>query len=346
MRLSAVVARGVVAGALVLGLCAVPGAAARADVGGGSDPSGYTASVRIHFHGSGVPGGDVYRSVTVHPSCWWSEAPGPATDAKAMLAWYDEVTGGATDNETLSTYGPRPYWVDAVDREAAGEKIIWEVAFCKNSDDYTKFGINGTDNGVGGGQEGGVTWITFLYKAFGQGDPIPAPRVDPEELARAAREVMTIPKPETDRNPKVKAAGAPTLVGLPTWFWVLDPKSVGDNTGELDVTASLDQPDGLVWATVTAKTHGLRISSAYGGTAKACGPIRAQVKYGDARATDASACTVVFTHAKEGLAVTATTEWTASWVGTGHAAPTTMDGLVQQANSNISVAEVQNIVNR
>jgi hypothetical protein len=344
MRLFALVTRGSAIGALVLGLLAVPGPA-RADVGGGSDPSGYTASVIIHFRGRGVHGGDITRPVTVHPSCWWAEADGPATDAKAMLAWYDTVTHGATDNYTLSVYGPRSYWEDAVSREESGDPIIWYVAHCNNTDDYTKFGINGTDNGVGGGQEGGVTWITFLYKAFDQGAPIPPPRVDPAELARAAREVMEIQKPDLGRNPMVNAPGTPTLVGLPTWFWVTNPLSVGEESGTLDVTASIEQPDGLVWATVVAKTGGLSITSAYGGTTGACEPKRALTHYGEPGATDATACTVVFTKAGENLGITAKTEWNATWTGSGGTGGT-LDPLAQAANSTISVAEVQNIVNR
>jgi hypothetical protein len=340
MKLFTLATRGGVIGALVLGLCVVSGPA-RADVGGGSDPSGYTAMVSIHFHGRGVPGGDLTRSVSVHPSCWWAVADGPATDAKAMLAWYDEVTGGATDNYTLSLYGPRSAWVDAVNREASGEHIIWYKAFCKNTDDYTKFGINGTDAGVGGGQEGGVTWITFLYKAFNAGAPIPAPRVDPEELARAAREVMTIPEPTTDHNPKVNAPGAPTLVGLPTWFWVRDPDAVGLRAnGTRTIRAQL----GAVWAQLVATTSGLKLSSPAGGTQ--CSPARSGTAYAKG-VPESNGCTVSFDKASVGFTsgypVTAATDWLPLWTGSD-GTNGGFDQLTRSVITTVPVAEVQNIV--
>ena len=338
MSTFASLARGTAIGALVVSLLGVPVAARAGQTpDGSSDPNGYTASVRIHFYGRGVPGGSAYVSVAVHPSCWWTQA---GTDAKAMLAWYDEVTGGATDNLTISLYGPRQVWVDAVAEEAAGHDLTWYKAYCKDPADYTKFGINGTDNGVDPGT-GGVTWLTFLYRPFAAGAAVPAPRVSPEELARVAREQMVIPKPETDHNPKVNSPGAPTLVGLPTWFWVTNPLSVGDAQGTLDVTAELEQPDGLAWAKVVAATGGLSISSAWGGAE--CSPERALIKY--TGGANANACTVVFTHAAADLAVTTSTAWNATWTGSGGTGGV-LDPLNQNFTVPVSVAEVQNIVSR
>jgi hypothetical protein len=335
-------ARGTALGALVIGLLCVPTAAQAGQADGNSDPSGYTASVSIHFYGSGVPGGDIHRSVTVHPSCWWAPAAGPAGDAKAMLAWYDEVTQGATDNLTLSLYGPRSVWEEAAAKEAAGGDITWYKAYCKDPADYTKFGIDGTDNGVDPIPGQAPTWITYLYHPYNAGDAIPAPRVSPEELARAAREVMEIPEPVTNHNPKVNAPGAPTLVGLPTWFWVTEPKAVGNAEGALDVTADLQQPDGLVWAKVVAKTDGLSIASSSGSAL--CPPKQALVKYANG-ASDANACTVVFTHASPSLAVTTRTDWSAVWTGSGGTGGD-LDPLQRGLTIPIAVAEVQNIVTR
>jgi hypothetical protein len=152
----------------------------------------------------------------------------------------------------------------------------------------------------------------------------------------------------TDRNPMVNAPGTPTLVGLPTWFWVRDPLAVGEEAGNLDVTASVEQPDGLVWAKVVATTSGLSISSQYGGTLNGgCSPKQALTDYPNhPKAFDKDACTVEFTHAEVNLPITATTDWNASWTGSNNDGVHPLDFLRQQFNSTISVAEVQNIVAR
>jgi hypothetical protein len=347
-----VISRIAVLGALAAMLC-VPSAARAAQFpssGGDSGPSGYRVQVNIHFYGSGVKGRDVHDPVWVHPSCWWAPADGPYTDAVAMLAWYDAVTGKQQTRGNLDLYGPRSEWKREADAEAAGTAdISWYQAHCDDPSDYTKFGVGGLE--VGDPIEGNpVNFVTFLYHPFNVGERIPDPLVSAEEMARLARNHMDIQVPELSRNPMIDAPGAPTLVGLPTWFWVGNPLSVGidpehpnNPVGTLDVTAELDQPDGRVWATVTAKTGGLSLDSAYGGND--CAPTRAVVKYGPGVA-DSAACTVVFGHASTGLQVTASTAWNAFWVGAGHPQPTGLAGLTQAGNIAVAVAEVQNIVIR
>jgi hypothetical protein len=347
-----VIIRIAVLGVLVALLC-VPSAARAAQfpiAGGDSGPSGYKVRVLVHFYGSGVDGKDAKIHVWVHPSCWWAPADGPYTDAVAMLAWYDAVTGRQQTRGMLDLYGPRSEWKREADAEAAGTaNISWYQAHCEDPTDYDKFGVGGLE--VGDPIEGNpVNFVTFLYHPFNVGEQIPDPLVSPEEMARAAYNQMTIQVPQLKRNPMIDAPGAPTLVGLPTWFWVTNELSVGIDpddpnhpAGTLDVTAALDQPDGQVWATVTAKTGGLSINSAYGGND--CDPARALVKYGPDVA-DSAACTVVFGHASTGLQVTASTAWNASWVGAGHPEPTGLAGLTQAGNIEVAVAEVQNIVIR
>jgi hypothetical protein len=332
------------------GLVWVP-SAARAEVGGGGGdvPNGYSVSVSLHFYGRGVKGGDVTHSVTVHPSCYWSPASGNYTDAAAMLAWYDSVTGGLQTVEVLSEYGPRSVWEAAAQTEANGGDVSWYRAYCQDPADYSKFGIGGADGStpIFGNPQG---FNVFTFRAFNAGAAIPAPLVSPAELARAAYNEMTIPEPATGRNPMItKVGGAPTLVGLPTWFWVDDPLAVGDAQGTLDVTAEIQPAGGRVWATVVAATTGLNIAAHpvdYG--SGHCDPASALVHYAPG-VDESTACTVIFKHASTGhpagMDVTASTDWNATWTGSGGTGGN-LDPLHQEITTQVAVAEIQNIVTR
>lgn len=308
--------------------------------GGSTSPGGYTAQVRIRFTGEAAPNGGATLVMRVAPVCWWEPAAGPYTDAAASLEWYDQVTGGAPTREVISEYGPRRIWEEAAEAEANGSDLSWYRAFCIDPADYERYDAGASENvdPVLGNPE---TFVTYYYRPLDAGAPVPDPLVDPEELARAAREVMVIPVPETDRNPKIKSAGAPTLVGLPTWFWVA-PAAVGGATGDRDITASL----GAVSATVIAKTGGLHLNSPAGG--QTCVPTRAVVKYG-AGVAESSACTVEFTRASmayaNGYPVVASTNWEATWTGSDGSSGG-LDPLAREFTDNVPVAEVQNIVTR
>jgi hypothetical protein len=338
-----VAALGLLAGAL--GVPAIAGAAQAGQVdppGGGYDsPGGYTVEVAIRFSGEAAPGGGGTRTVRVSPVCWWQPADGPYRDAAASLAWYDMVTNGLQTRDVISEYGPRRIWKDAADAEAAGADTSWYRAVCKDPADYERYDA-GDSEGVDPVLGNPENFVTYYYRPFAAGAPVPPPLVDAAELARAARDVMVIPVPETDRNPKIQSAGAPTLVGLPTWFWVTDPEAVGGVHGDRVITATL----GDVSATVTAKTGGLNLDSPAGG--KSCPPAQALIKYSDSASEDA-ACTVEFTHASvaypEGYPVAASTNWVATWVGTNSPGGT-LEPLARDFVTNVPVAEVQNIVTR
>ncbi len=338
--------------ALGLTLAGLLATSAPARAGVDDTDNGYSASVSIHFYGSGVKGGSTTKSVIVHPSCWWEAAAGDYTNAAAMLKWYDEVTGGLQTYGILTQYGPREVWKDAADLEAAGGDVSWYRVYCKDPADYTRYGAGGVVDGVDPPIFGGpANAVTYLYHAYNAGQEPPAPLVPPAELARAAYDEMTIPEPISDYNPKIaNSPGEPTLVGLPTWFWVTEPLALGEpgaaaNTGELEVTAEIFPPFGRVFATVTAVTKQLEINSKYGDGV--CDRDKALVKYaGDSSdAATEGACTVIFKHAAKALAVTTHTHWTATWVGSGGTGGD-MDPKDQQAAFDVAVAEVQNIVTR
>lgn len=341
-RLARVVTFGLLASALGIPAWAGVARAGQVDPPGYRSPGGYTVEVAVSFAGEAAPGGGTTRTVRVAPTCWWQPADGPYQDAVASLAWYDVVTGGLETRGVVDEYGPRRIWKEAADAETAGTAdTSWYRAYCKNPKDYARYDAGATENQdpiLGNDQ----TFVTFYYRAFDAGAAIPPPLVDPEELARAAREVMVIPVPVTDRNPKIQSAGAPTLVGLPTWFWVTNPEAVGGTDGDRDITATL----GDVSATVTAKTGGLHLNSPAGEAT--CEPKQALVKY-TGEASEESACTVAFTHASvahpNGYRVQASTNWQATWVGSGGSSGT-LEGLARDFIANVPVAEVQNIVTR
>ena len=315
--------------------------------GGDSAPGGYSVSVQVRFSGNAAPGGGggTTVSVNLHPVCWWEPAPGNFQDAEAMLDWYDGVTGGVQSPGMFSQYGPRSVWEDAAAREAAGQDVSWYKAYCKDPRDYVDYGLGSTDTGDDNPiANNNPTWTTFLYRAFGAGEPIPAPMVTPEELAEAARDNLQIPEPQIDRNPRVHDTDDATLVGLPTFFWVTDPDSVGGEAGERFIRAEVVGAGEAVWAEVTASTGGLNLD--WPGGHKLCPPEVAMKKYSQGMGED-GACTVEFQRASTGYPggypVEASTAWTAAWVGSdgggGALAP-----LANQVTELIPVAEVQNVV--
>jgi hypothetical protein len=311
--------------------------------GGSGGSSGYMAkvSVRIHFSGEASPYGDNYHDEEVTPTCYWGPADGPYQDAAAMLAWYDLVTGGQDTRGEHSDYGPRSVWEAAAEVEKNGGDISWYRATCQNPDDYNKFGVPSVENqdGQNGNQ---ANFETYLYYPFAAGQAIPPPLVSPEELALAARRVMRIDPPVTQRNPTIHSLDESTLVGLPTWFWTA-PRAVGGADGATEITATLDRPGGAVSATVVATTNHMTISWP-GGTSVNCDPAEAMRAYAS-NLTDAGACTVQFPKASTGLNITAHTHWEAVWNGsdgTGGGLP----ALNRDAQSVVPVAEVQNVVTR
>jgi hypothetical protein len=345
-RLGAVAVAAVTVPLAVLG----SGTGARADQGpGDTTPGGYTVSVQIRFSGEAAPGGGggTTKSIAMHPACWWEHAPGNYSNAKAMLDWYDGVTGGVDSPGMVAQYGPRIAWEDAVAREAAGQDLSWYKAFCYDPNNYVDYGLGsqdgGDDNPIAGNNP---TWQTFLYRAFGAGEAIPAPMVTPEELAEAARDELQIPDPEIDRNPKVHDTDDATLVGLPTFFWVTNPAAVGGVGGERKIRADVVGAGQAVWAEVTAVIHQDGLVLRWPGGSKGCDPDIAIKPYVNGMSED-GACTVEFQRASTGYPggypVQASTAWEAHWEGSGDTGGE-LPGLATQETALIPVAEVQNIV--
>jgi hypothetical protein len=322
-----------------------------ASAGNGSPPAppppadttdnGYSATALVEFSGDAAPAGPKARRLSVPVICWWGPAPGPSKDPQLMLQAYNS---GALAAATYGKYAGRSWspiqdqahavatargdFEDAAKRAASGAKLAWYVAVCRDSamlSDYQGFV--------------GVCPTGMLFEAYPVGET-PPPRVEPESLAQVARKNMDLALPAVDRNPKVTAAGGASLVGLPTWFWVTDPVSVGAPTGQRRIRAQV----GPVWAEVIAATTGLHVTSPAGSAT--CSPTRATVAWRTGVA-DSSACTLIFTKASVGYPggypVQASTTWTATWTGSDNTSGT-LAALTRTVTVPVPVAEVQTVV--
>jgi hypothetical protein len=319
------------------------GSSAHAEVGGGAEPpaggtgSGFQASVSITFSGDAAPsGGSSTIRVRVAPSCWWRAADGPYDDPVAMLAYYDAIMATTAPPYVKGAYGPRSRYVEAA---ASATPVQWWSAYCKDPSDYV--GYTGEPFSYNGQP------LAVTHRAFpvvnGTVTP-PAPQVEPEQLAEAAREVMVLPLPAVTRNPETTGAGlvGATFVNLPTWFWVDDPAAVGGSTGTRTIRAEV--AGGAVWAQVVATTQGLQVASPAGTTT--CPPGRATTRWRPG-AADTDGCTLTFERAstayRAGYPVTTTTTWNATWTGSGGTGGT-LPVLDRQALTQVPVAESQAVV--
>lgn len=341
---------GIAACALVLTVPAV--ADARGGSGGGDETgSGYEVGVTVTFTGDGAPGGGAY-TVSLPPVCWWEMASPmlidgtmvDPSDPVAFYEWYQETRPFLTGHAAIGqlAFPSTDVFLWAIAQEEAGQDITW-YHISSDSPDVAACSPKVTEVSEENGGEAAQT-----YAPFTAGDP-PAPAVDPETLAVEARERMEIAEPEVDRNPKLTDGPAEaTFVNVPTWFWVVDPETVGGDTGTRTIRADVEGSD--AWAEVTATTDGLSIASPNG--SQQCDPERAQRAW-TSGASDADGCTVQFTRASvsypDGYPVTATTEWTAAWEGQeedGTAVGGDLDPLQRVWPVNVPVAEVQTIVKR
>jgi hypothetical protein len=317
------------------------------------------ARIRITKGGSTVGGG----SIGVPARCWWepfhfSGFGGPTVDPddpESVQAYIDYVIpflSGHAAGARLTLPDGR-YMEDIVRRVAAGEDLTFYQAKCVS-------GYNPVDEGL---IDKAGTWqgINFgvEFQAFPPGDP-PGPVVAAETLADLAREQLDIQAPAVDRNPKIPtAAGAATLVGMSTYFWVTNPAAALGNQplGTVAVTAEAGGGgDPFSTATVTATTGGITVSApgagADGGTlAQTCDLNRATQPYG-AGATDNNTCSVTFERASvgrpAGFQVAVAAGWQVEWQGVeanGDAVgPLPLVFASPVANFNVPVAESQAVV--
>ncbi|MGL5859256.1 MAG: hypothetical protein ACRC35_12795 [Angustibacter sp.] len=330
--------------AAAIALVPVGATAASADFAGGSqNGNGYGVQVSVTYSGNAAPGGGT-RVASVPATCWW-EPVADAPDLSSMQAVNDwrrahHLTGTFTFANVM--YGSTQSFQDAVRRTRAGQKLTYYSATCRADAPGCPLAsfvslypagpmhsIRGCPNGIP---------VTFAF--FPTGAP-PQPRVDPADLAAAARDVMVIPVPELEHNPKVGRLGGATLVSLPTWFWVTDPASVGGQGGTRTIRAEAAG----AWAEVVARTDEVTITSPAGGTT--CTPAQVLQRWRPGADPNAG-CSFSFEKASVGYPggypVTASTIWAATWTGSGGTGGSDLPGLSRDATVDVPVAESQALV--
>jgi len=321
----------VLSGAL-LGLVGVPSASADGN-GFGKDadttPSsgGGTISVTISSEGS-TSGGHTFTSkvpggVYVKPQCWLTSGK---TGQEFWEYW--KPGGEARESDTLDDYAYQGLLPDDMEKYKDDTEGHWYTPMCQLdtptdvSDAYYKK-------------------YPYVYVEAGDEPPAATVMVDPVVLAQAAYDSMKelLPTGRLDWNPKLKGTGG-TIVGKETGVWL------DDAARTISVTASVP---GGVWARVDANRTDVAVS-ATGATSGKCAN---GVTY-PAPAADTACLTfdrsTAYLAASTGSSVptttmTATSTWTAGWVSSESAARTELPSQTVTAEAQISVAEIQSIVN-
>lgn len=307
----------------------------------GTDAEGFVVQAKVHFSGDAAPGGASEVTVPVPAMCWWRGAklsrmdgsPVDPNNPDEIESWFKVDLPKQLGSMGVA-YGALSKWQPSLDKMRAGEKITAYEPRCRGDAPDCTIGQFAPQVGVQG------PCLPAIGLGFYPTGNVPVAQVAPADLALAAQDRMDIPDPQVDRNPKVTAMAGATLVGLPTWFWVTDPTSVGGALGTRTIRAAV----GPVWAQVVAETNGLYLSSPAGYAE--CGPDKALTQYG--RGVDESAaCTISFDAASvgysDGYPVDASTAWTATWTGsgnTGGALAPLQRGIVV----DVPVAESQTVV--
>ncbi|MEJ5914801.1 hypothetical protein [Pseudokineococcus sp. 1T1Z-3] len=354
--------------ALAVGGALLPASTAVASARGswaGSDGSGYSVETSFTRSAGGSSGGGGGRgggggsrtaSAAATASCWWTPVPGaPADDAAAMVGWFEdraEVLVGPLE-VARPMLGTPQEWAAAAEQEASGQDVTWYHAQCRGgAAGDAGSGVPGAQAQVDGGEHlqrlaeytgrtyeaGEAGTLPVTYGAYPAGRP-PQALVDARTLVELARGELDLPAPEVERNPRSQGLGA-TFVGLPTWFWVVDPESVGGISGTRTIRAQA----GSSWAEVTVETAGITVSSPAGATT--CDPQQATTPWSPG-AQDESGCTLAFTRSSAGfpggLPVEVSTRWTATWRSSdGAGGP--LPGLVRTAQDTVPVMESQTLV--
>lgn len=315
--------------------------------GGTNQGAGYSVTA-VSFTGDAAPGGGGTISVGVPATCWWEPARLSLADGSyidpsnpdQLEAWFKYAMTAMNGSFAIGrvTYGDFAIWKPALERMRAGAKVTAFSPTCRqDAPDCALIGFSGV--AMAPNVLTGKCGISVGIGFFTSGAP-PAPQVSPADLAQVASDHMDIPDPLVDRNPKVTALAGATLVGLPTWFWVTDPASIGGAAGARTIRAEVRG----VWAEVVAKTEGLQLTSPAGGAS--CGPGTALTQY--ARGVDeGTACTVSFSRASvgypAGYPVDASTAWTAAWTGSGNTGGN-LTSLLRGTLVDVPVAESQTLV--
>lgn len=170
-------------------------------------------------------------------------------------------------------------------------------------------------------------------------DPVPTPAVDPAVLAQIAYDSMDLPHGTIRWNPSLR--GGATVVNMDTWVWVENAPT------RVSVTAQIAAG---TWARVDAQLTGLQLS-APGADPATCPDTGVAWSPG----ATATSCSLVFFRSsanqpvKAGYSVptatlTASAQWTASWVSSLNATPTALPTQAITTTAEVPVAEIESLV--
>lgn len=339
------------AGSVVVAVSALVVAVATAHAGerGGipdveANEADYEVVASVRYTGDAAPGGGGIHSVSVPALCYWGpfnrlDSGGPPVgDGSDMQAVLEYIEWGwqqphGNGYGWVQAYGDREKFEEAAENPDPNKQ--WFSPYCR---------IPTTDERAvefaGGSAYYGMAVQAQLFTVA---DP-PPPLIDPEDLAREARDVMVIDQPQVARNPEVTNLGGATLVNFPTWFWVTNPESVGGGDGVRSIRA--DVVGTPVFAEVTAETGGLSLSAP--GADTFCPPETALTSWVPGAT---GGCVVQFPRASvgfpAGFPVSTSTVWNATWQGQtqdGEAVGGPLDPLNRGTQVDVPVAEVQTVV--
>lgn len=152
--------------------------------------------------------------------------------------------------------------------------------------------------------------------------------VTPAMLAQEARNRLQLPMPEVGVSPD--DAGGPSLVNLPTWWWVTNAEPLSQRTQA-----------GPVWAEVTATPYATSWIGGDGGR-QDCPGLGIAYAAGMSE-TQAGSCRYTYTAASEGFDARIQVVWRVTWVGSGGTGGQ-LDPMTQETSRTVPVYERHAIV--
>ncbi|GEK22313.1 hypothetical protein [Cellulomonas xylanilytica] len=319
------------AAALVLGAVAPATAAGGIDGDkGGTTPPEVTpgsgnGSIQVVITQSTSSGGGVVTTTGastawVAPMCWFEAG---MTGYEYYEYW--KPGGPARESDTLDDYAYQGLLNPEYEKYATDQTGYWYDPTCQ-------FDAPASTRGP-------YILRESIYVPAGTPPPVAQVEIDPEVLARAARDAMELPQGELRWNPSLDGTGA-TVVNAETWVWL--------DGGAPTVFVRAEIPNVLA-ATVTANMTGLTLEGDGAGVTRCDGPGTPWTA-GAGNPT----CSLTFTRSSaDGTTsllptstLTATQNWTASWSTDADPTPREIEGDTVTTTAELPVAEIQSIVTR
>ena len=306
-------------------------------------PGTYDTSVHVRFEGTAKPVPGATPPSPPPPVCWWEPLPDGEDPTLFAMRFRTAAASYGSADTIERVFMQLPNGDASLDDAVAAEEatdppgvtwygLKWNSDLLEGDDYYAALEEAGCTT-VKEWREGSSVAVTFNYFTP---DNVPAPQVDVEELARYARDSMTLVPPALEWNPKIRATGDAAMVNVPTWFWVRDPLAVAEDRF---IVARI----GPVWARVDALPNGVEIDAA--GQRVTCTNAQARRRFALGR-DERSGCILTFdraSHSSGTFEVRASTSWEAVWTSsTGEGG--TFDPRIVEETTDVRVASTQTIV--